>query len=64
MEYPSESTKESEMQYWDAVSKVTEWSLFISKANHSISQKSKSMPQPLMPKKLKMNSSMKTYNTF
>ena len=30
--------KESEMQYFDAVSKTTESSLFISKANHSISQ--------------------------
>ena len=30
--------KESEMQYWDAISKTTESSLFISKANHSISQ--------------------------
>ena len=29
--------KESEMQYLDAISKTTEWSLFISKANHSIS---------------------------
>ena len=29
-------------------------------ANHSISQKSKSMPQPLMSKKLKLNGSMKT----
>ena len=28
--------KESEMQYLDAISKTTEWSLFISKANHSI----------------------------
>ena len=27
-----------EMQYLDAISKTTEWSLFISKANHSISQ--------------------------
>ena len=26
------------MQYLDAISKTTEWSLFISKANHSISQ--------------------------
>ena len=26
------------MQYLDAISKMTEWSLFISKANHSISQ--------------------------
>ena len=35
--------KGSKMQYLDAVSKMTEWSLFISKANHSISQQSKSM---------------------
>ena len=34
----SRSTKESEMQYLGAVSKMTEWSRFISKANHSISQ--------------------------
>ena len=34
---PSWSTKESEMQYLDAISKTTEWSLFISKANYSIS---------------------------
>ena len=37
MEWPSWSTKESEMQYLDAISKTTEWSLFVSKANHSIS---------------------------
>ena len=30
--------KESREQYLDAISKMTEWSLFISKANHSISQ--------------------------
>ena len=29
--------KESEMQYLDAISKTTERSLFVSKANHSIS---------------------------
>ena len=29
--------KESKMQYLEAISKMTEWSLFISKANHSIS---------------------------
>ena len=34
-----------------------------SKANHSISQLSKSMPQPVTLKKLKLNSSMKTYKT-
>ena len=34
------------------------------KANHSISQLSKSMPQPVMLKKLKLNGSVKTYKTF
>ena len=29
--------KSTEMQYLVAISKTTEWSLFISKANHSIS---------------------------
>ena len=37
---------------------------FFSKENHSVSQYFKSMPQPLMAKKLKLNSSMKTYKTF
>ena len=32
------SQQESKMQYLDAISKMTEWSLFISKANHSISR--------------------------
>ena len=36
----------------------------VSKANHSVSQLSKSMPQPVMLKKLKLNSSIKTYKTF
>ena len=36
----------------------------VSKANHSISQESKSMPQPVTLKKLKLNGSMKTYKTF
>ena len=31
------SQQESEIQYLDAVSKMTKWSLFVSKANHSIS---------------------------
>ena len=48
------------MQYLGAISKTTEWSLFISKANHSVSQLSKSMPQPVMLKKLKLNGSVKT----
>ena len=52
------------MQYLDAVSKTTEWSLFVSKTNHSISQLSKSMPQPVMLKKLKLNGSVKTYKIF
>ena len=42
------------MQYLDAISKTTEWSLFVSKANHSISWKSKAMPRPIMLKKLKL----------
>ena len=40
------------MQYLNAISKTTERSLFVSKANDSISQKSKSMLQPVMLKKL------------
>ena len=64
MEWPSWSEKESEMLFLDAVSKTRELSLFISKTNHSISQESKSMPQPVMLKKLKLNGSMKTYKTF
>ena len=48
MEQPLESTKESKTQYLGAISKVTEWSVLISKANHSILQWSESMPQPLM----------------
>ena len=38
--------------------------LFVSKANHSISQLSKSMPQPVTLKKLKLNGFMKTYKIF
>ena len=47
----------------DAISKTTEWSLFVSKANHSVSQLSKSMHLD-NTEKLKLNSSMKTYKTF
>ena len=36
----------------------------VSKANNSISQLFKSMPQPVTLKKLKMNNSMNTYKTF
>ena len=46
------------------VSTATEWSRLISQANPSVSQKSKSMPQPLVPKKLELTSSMKTHKTF
>ena len=38
MEYLSQSTKASEMQYLDAISKMTERSQFVFKANHSTSQ--------------------------
>ena len=31
------TAKQSKMQFLDATSKTTEWSLFVSKANHSIS---------------------------
>ena len=36
----------------------------VSKANHSTTQYSKSKPQPVMLKKLKLNNSLKTYKTF
>ena len=36
----------------------------VSKANHSISQLSKSRPQPVTLKKLKLNGFMKSYKTF
>ena len=41
------------MQYLGTISKMTEWSLFVSKASHSISQQSKFMPWPIMLQKLK-----------
>ena len=52
------------MQYLDAISKMKQSSLFVSKANHSVSQYSKSMPQPVMLKKLMLNGSMKTDRPF
>ena len=64
MEKPSWSTKESEMQSLDEISKTTELSLFISNANHSKSLLFKSMPQPVTLKKLKLNCSMKIYKTY
>ena len=36
----------------------------VSKANHSRSQQPKSMPRPVILKKLKLNGSMKIYKTF
>ena len=38
---------------YSVISKTTEWSLFIFKANHSISWQSKSMPQAVMQNKLR-----------
>ena len=38
MEYPSQSKEESEMQFLGAISEMREWSLYVSKANHSVSQ--------------------------
>ena len=52
------------MQYLDAISKMTEWSLFLSKAKHSTSQWSKSISQPPMPKKLKLNGCVEICKTF
>ena len=54
---PAWTSGSSQFTYcWNfcTISKTTEWSLFISKAKHSISQYSKSRPQPLMLKKLKL----------
>ena len=48
------------MQYLAIISKMTEWSSFISKADHSTSWESKSMLQVLKLKKLKLTGSMKT----
>ena len=45
------------MQYLGAISKMTEWSWFVSKANHSATQQSKFISQPLMLKKMKLTSS-------
>ena len=42
------------MQYLDAISKTTKLSLFVSKANHSTSQLSKPLPQPVMLKELEI----------
>ena len=68
------------MQYLDAVSKLTEWPLFISKANHdykimviqACARTSRTTGHAwgsvqwfnFMLKKLKLNGSMKTYKNF
>ena len=52
------------MQCLGAISKTTERSWFISKVNRSTSQQSKSVPQPLMLRKLKSIDFSKTYKTF
>ena len=43
---------------------MIEWSLFISKANHSISQETKTMPQPVTLKKLKLNGVWRPTRSF
>ena len=55
--------KRVRMQYLDAISKTTEWSMFVSKANHSISVIQVYAPTS-NAEKLKLNGSMKTYKTF
>ena len=59
-----ETQQESEMQYLGAVSKMTEWSLFVSKGKPFSVTEIQTMPQPQMLKKLRLNGSMKTYKTF
>ena len=44
---PHSQQKSPKMQYLGVISKTTEWSLFVSKVNDSVSQWSKSMPQPV-----------------
>ena len=46
------------------VTRTTDCSLLVSKANHSLSQQSKSMPQTLMQKKLRLNGSKMMYKNF
>ena len=43
---------------------VLGYNLKSNRISHSISQQSKSIPQPLMLKKLKLNGSLKIYKTF
>ena len=52
------------MQDLGTISSTIQWSLFISKPNHSISQQFKSMPQSVMLKSLNLKGSMKTYKTL
>ena len=52
------------MQYLYAISKMTEWSLFISKANHWISWKSKVYAPTSNAEEAELNGFMKNYETF
>ena len=54
------SQQESEMQYLVAISKMTEMICIGFQGKPFKSQYSKSMPQPVMLKKLKLTSSVKT----
>ena len=63
MESPHSQQKSLKCSTW-MQSQKWQNNLFVSKANHSISQKYKSMPLPVMLKQLKLNSFMKTYKTF
>ena len=63
MEWPSETTKEIEMQYLGATSKTTKWSIPFQGKPFIIM-----VIQVYAPKsnveELKLNGSIKTYNTF
>ena len=54
------------MQYLDAISKMTEWSLFISKANHSVSYyyDTEVYAPTSNAKEAEVEGSVKTYKTF
>ena len=49
---------------WTGMGEFNSEDHYIYYCGHSISQLSKSMPQPVMLKELKLNGSMKTYKTF
>ena len=62
-EYPSWSTKESEMQYLDAVSKTTEWSVCFQGKPFNITVIQVCAPTS-NAEEVKLNGFMKTYKTF